>query len=72
VVGDVIKLIAPAQTITKGPERTVELKAREPEKFKLIAVGDQMQATTTEALAVAVTPAAKSAERAAPESYELR
>ena len=65
VVGDVIKLDAATQTITvKGPERTVELKARDPEQFKLIAVGDQIQATFTEAMAVAVTPAAKAAEKA--------
>ena len=49
VVGDVIK----------GPERTVDLKARDPEQFKLIAVGDQIQATYTEAVAVEVTPMAK-------------
>jgi hypothetical protein len=67
VVGDVIKLDAATQTITvKGPQRTVELKARDPEQFKLIAVGDQIQATYTEALAVAVTPVAKPAEKAAP------
>jgi hypothetical protein len=65
VVGDVIKLDAATQTITvKGPERTVDLKARDPEQFKLIAVGDQIQATYTEALAVAVTPVAKPAETA--------
>jgi len=63
VVGDVIKLDAATQTITvKGPERTVELKARDPEQFKLIAVGDQIQATYTEALAVSVTPAAVAAK----------
>jgi hypothetical protein len=67
VVGDVIKLDAATQTITvKGPERTVNLKARDPEQFKLVAVGDQIQATYTEALAVAVTPVAKPAEKAAP------
>ena len=67
VVGDVIKLDAATQTITvKGPERTVELKARDPEQFKLVAVGDQIQATFTEAVAVAVTPAAKPAAKAAP------
>jgi hypothetical protein len=58
VVGDVIKVDAATQTVTvKGPQRTVELKVRDPEQFKLIAVGDQIQATYTEALAVAVTPA---------------
>jgi len=63
VVGDVIKLDAATQTITvKGPERTVELKARDPEQFKLIAVGDQIQATYTEALAVSVTPVAPPAK----------
>jgi hypothetical protein len=62
VVGDVIKLDAATQTITvKGPERTVELKSRDPEQFKRIAVGDQIQATYTEALAISVTPAAKAA-----------
>ena len=60
VVGDVIKLDAATQTVTvKGPERTVDLKARDPEQFKLIAVGDQIQATYTEAVAVEVTPMAK-------------
>jgi hypothetical protein len=63
VVGDVIKLDAATQTITvKGPERTVDLKARDPEQFKLIAVGDQIQATYTEAMAIAVTPVAKPAK----------
>jgi hypothetical protein len=65
VVGDVIKLDAATQTITvKGPERTVNLKARDPAQFKLVAVGDQIQATYTEALAVAVTPVAKPAAKA--------
>ena len=59
VVGDVVRLDPATQTITvKGPERTVELKARDPEQFKLIAVGDQIQGTYTEALAVSVTPVA--------------
>jgi hypothetical protein len=62
VVGNVMKVDAATQTVTvKGPERTVDLKVRDPEQFKLIAVGDQIQATYTEALAVAVTPAAKPA-----------
>ena len=33
-----------------------------PEQFKLIAVGDQIQATYTEAFAVEVTPVAKPAK----------
>jgi hypothetical protein len=64
VVGDVIALDAATQTITvKGPNRTVNLKSRDPEQFKLIAVGDQIQATYTEAIAVAVTPVAKPAPK---------
>jgi hypothetical protein len=60
VVGDVIALDPATQTVTlKGPERTAELKVRDPEQFKLISKGDQIQATYTEALAVAVKPAAK-------------
>ena len=60
MVGDVIKLDAATQTVTvKGPERTVDVNARDPEQFKLIAVGDQIQATYTEAVAVEVTPMAK-------------
>jgi hypothetical protein len=67
VVGNVIKLDAATQTVTvKGPERTVDLKVRDPEQFKLVAVGDQIQATYTEAMAVAVTPVAKPAAKAAP------
>lgn len=67
VVGDVIALDAATQTVTvKGPQQTVNLKARDPEQFKLIAVGDQIQATYTEAIAVAVTPVAKPAEKVAP------
>jgi len=67
VVGNVIKVDAATQTVTvKGPERTVDLKVRDPEQFKLVAVGDQIQATYTEAMAVGVTPVAKPAAKAAP------
>jgi hypothetical protein len=40
----------------RGPKRTVDVKVRDPEQFKLIAKGDQIEATYTEAIAVAVTP----------------
>lgn len=57
IVGDVIGLDPATQMMTlKGPARTIELKARDPDQFKLMAVGDQIQATYTEALAVSVTP----------------
>jgi hypothetical protein len=45
----------------KGPQRTVELKVRDPEQFKLVKKGDQVQATYTEAVAIAVMPAAPAA-----------
>ena len=38
----------------KGPQRTVDLKVRDPEQFKLIAKGDQVEAKYTQALAIAV------------------
>jgi hypothetical protein len=60
VVGDVINVDAATQTVTvKGPKRTVELKVRDPEQFKLIAKGDQIEATYTEAVALAVTSVKK-------------
>lgn len=65
VVADVIDLNAETQVVTlKGPQRTVELKVRDPEQFKLIKKGDQVQATYTEAMAIAVTPAAPAAPAA--------
>jgi hypothetical protein len=64
VVGNVTKVDAATQKVTvKGPQRTVDLNVRDPEQFKLIAVGDQIEATYTEAVAVAVTPAAKPAPK---------
>jgi hypothetical protein len=55
VVGDVIAVDAATQTVTvRGPQRTVELPVRDPEQFKLIAKGDQIEATYTEAVAVSV------------------
>jgi hypothetical protein len=57
IVGDVINVDAATQTITvKGPQRTIDIKVRDPEQFKRIAKGDQLEATYTEAAAVAVTP----------------
>jgi hypothetical protein len=60
VVADVIGLDPATQTVTlKGPQRTVDLVVSDPEQFKRIAKGDQVQATYTQALAMAVEPAAK-------------
>jgi len=60
VVGDVIALDPATQTVTlKGPQRTADLKVRDKKQFDLISKGDQIEATYTEALAVAVKPAKK-------------
>jgi hypothetical protein len=57
VVGEVLAVDAATQSVTvRGPQRTVELKVADPEQFKLIAKGDRIEATYTEALAIAVTP----------------
>ena len=60
IVADVIGLDPAKQTVTlKGPEHTVELVVKDPEQFKLISKGDQVEATYTQALALAVEPAKK-------------
>jgi hypothetical protein len=60
VVADVTAVDAATQTVTlRGPQRTVNLHVPDPKQFQLIAVGDQVQATYTEAVAVSVEPAAK-------------
>ena len=57
VVADVIGLDPATQMVTlRGPERTLDLHVRDPEQFKLIAKGDQVEATYTEAAAIKVTP----------------
>jgi Cu/Ag efflux protein CusF len=58
VTADVIALDSATQTVTlRGPKQTVDLKIHDPEQFKLVKVGDQVEATYTEALAIAVEPA---------------
>jgi ribosomal protein L6P/L9E len=60
VTADVIAINAKTQTLTlKGPKQTVELKVPSREQFKLVKVGDQIQAVYTEALALSVEPAKK-------------
>ena len=59
VTADVVAVDAATQTVSlKGPKQTLDLKVRDPEQFKLVNVGDQVEATYTEALAIAVEPAA--------------
>ena len=41
------------------PKQTVDLRIKDPNQLKLVKVGDQVEATYTEALAVSVEPAAK-------------
>ena len=43
----------------RGPKQVVDLKVQDPEQFKLIKVGDQIQAVYTEAVALVVEPAKK-------------
>jgi hypothetical protein len=58
VVADVIALDPQTQTVTlRGPTRIVDLRVYDPEQFKLVAVGDQVEATYTEAVAISVEPA---------------
>ncbi|MDX1375516.1 MAG: hypothetical protein R3357_08150 [Burkholderiales bacterium] len=58
VVADVVAVNRRSQTVTlRGPEHTVDLHVRDPEQFKRVQVGDQVQATFTEAIAISVEPA---------------
>ena len=60
VVADVVAVDPAKQVVTlKGPKQTVDLRIADPEQFKRIAKGDQVEATFTQAFAVAVEPAAK-------------
>ena len=60
VIADVVAVDPATQTVTlKGPQRTVDLKVRDPKQFALVAKVDQVEATYTEAVAIAVTPAKK-------------
>ena len=60
IVADVVDVDAAKQTVTlRGPKRTVELKIPDPEQFKRVAKGDQVEATYTQAIAVVVEPAKK-------------
>jgi hypothetical protein len=60
IVADVVDVNPATQTVTlRGPQRTVELKVRDPEQFKHVAKGDQVEATYTEAVALEVTPVKK-------------
>jgi hypothetical protein len=71
VLADVVAVDPKKSTITlKGPAgNTVELNVQNPDHFKVVKKGDQVEAVYTEALAISVTPAPKSeAKKAAPKS----
>jgi len=60
IVADVTDVNPAKQSVTlRGPNRTVDLVVPDPAQFKLIAKGDQVEATYTQALAIAVEPAKK-------------
>jgi Cu/Ag efflux protein CusF len=60
ITAEVVGIDPATQTVTlRGPQRTVELKVRDPAQFKLVAKGDRVEATYTEAVAIAVEPAKK-------------
>jgi outer membrane protein len=67
IVADVIAVNPVDQTISlRGPRGVLDLPVRDPEQFKRIAVGDQVQATYVEAAALSITPAEPPAPAAAP------
>lgn len=61
VLADVVAVDPKKSTITlKGPAgNLVDLKVRNPDHFKVVKKGDQVEAVYSEALAIAVTPAPK-------------
>ncbi len=63
VIADVVAVDPKASTITvKGPKgKLVTLDVQNPDQFKVVKKGDQIEATYTEALALSVEPAAKPA-----------
>ena len=57
IVADVTAIDPAKQIVTlKGPNRTVNLRIPDPEQFKRVAVGDQVEAKYTQAVAIAVDP----------------
>lgn len=67
VTANVIAVDASTQTLTlQGPNQTVQLKVPDPAQFKLVKVGDQIQGTYTEAVALSIETAKAAA--AAPQA----
>jgi hypothetical protein len=61
VLADVVAVDPKKSTISlKGPEgNVVELKVQNPDQFKVVKKGDQVEAVYSQALAISVTPAPK-------------
>jgi Cu/Ag efflux protein CusF len=60
IMAEVVGLDAAKQTVTlRGPKRSVVLDVKDPAQFALLAVGDRVEATYTEAVAISVEPARK-------------
>lgn len=64
-IADVVAVDAKASTISlKGPKgNVVKLNVRNPEQFKVVKKGDQVEVTYTEALALSVEPAPKATKK---------
>lgn len=59
IMAQVTAIDAANQTVTlQGPNQSIDLKVQDPSQLANIAVGDQVEATYIEALAIQVTPAA--------------
>lgn len=58
VVAEVMAVDPVKQTITlRGPKRTVTLPVQNPDHFKVVKVGDHVEATYARALALSLEPA---------------
>jgi Cu/Ag efflux protein CusF len=58
IVADVVAVDPARQIVTlKGPKQTVDLRIADPEQFKRIAKGDQVEAKYTQAVALSVEAA---------------
>jgi hypothetical protein len=62
VVADVVGVDPKRQIVTlRGPRRTVDVKVHDPNQLRPLKVGDLVEATYTEAVAIAIEPAPKAA-----------
>jgi Cu/Ag efflux protein CusF len=67
VTADVIGVDPKRQIVTlRAPKRTVDLKVRDPSQLRLIKVGDQVEASYTEAAVISVEPVTRAAPATKP------